>query len=118
MPEASDDVFRVDIVDMELAEASSQASDTLESFLFDYNSVLADENETREITAWMDFFEPNRRKDYEALGTGPSRTCPSIEQPPELKLKLLPSYLHYAYLAESFILTVIIASDLTSENKD
>ena len=118
LSEASDDVFMVDIVDMTLAEASSQSSDALESCLLDDESALADENETQEITAWMDSFEPNRRKYYEALGTGPSRTRLSIEQPLELELKSLSSHLRYAYLGESFTLSIIIASDLTSIIED
>ena len=77
LPEASDDVFRVDITDMAITEASSQSDDALD--LIKDECTMSDENEAREMAAWMDSFEPNRRKYYEALGTGPSCTRPSIE---------------------------------------
>ncbi|KAD5802587.1 hypothetical protein E3N88_13947 [Mikania micrantha] len=42
---------------------------------------------------------------------------PSIEEPPSLELKDLPAHLEYAYLDEDSILLVIIASDLTGDEK-
>ncbi|GJT52885.1 reverse transcriptase domain-containing protein [Tanacetum coccineum] len=42
----------------------------------------------------------------------------SIEEPPELKLKDLPSYLEYAYLEENNKLPVIIAKGLKNDEKD
>ncbi|GKA66404.1 reverse transcriptase domain-containing protein [Tanacetum coccineum] len=42
----------------------------------------------------------------------------SIEEPPELELKDLPSHLEYAYLEENDKLPVIIAKDLKNEEKD
>ncbi|GKF95029.1 hypothetical protein Tco_0284729, partial [Tanacetum coccineum] len=43
---------------------------------------------------------------------------PSIEEPPELKLKDLPSHLEYAYLEENDKLPVIIAKGLKYNEKD
>ncbi|GJX15320.1 reverse transcriptase domain-containing protein [Tanacetum coccineum] len=42
----------------------------------------------------------------------------SIEEPPELELKDLPSYLEYAYLEENDKLPVIIAKGLKNDEKD
>ncbi|KAJ9558375.1 hypothetical protein OSB04_012989 [Centaurea solstitialis] len=42
---------------------------------------------------------------------------PSIEQPPDLELKLLPSHLKYAYLAEDDKLPVIISSKLSEDQE-
>ncbi|GJY01034.1 hypothetical protein Tco_0359186 [Tanacetum coccineum] len=42
----------------------------------------------------------------------------SIEEPPELELKDLPSHLEYAYLEENDKLPVIIAKDLKDNEKD
>lgn len=38
---------------------------------------------------------------------------PSIEEPPELKLKTLPKHLEYAFLVEGSKLPVFIASNLS-----
>ncbi|GJU10362.1 reverse transcriptase domain-containing protein [Tanacetum coccineum] len=43
---------------------------------------------------------------------------PSIEEPPELELKDLPSHLEYAYLEENDKLPVIIAKGLKNDEKD
>ncbi|GJY49868.1 reverse transcriptase domain-containing protein [Tanacetum coccineum] len=43
---------------------------------------------------------------------------PSIEEPPELELKELPSHLEYAYLEENDKLPVIIAKCLRDDEKD
>ncbi|GKE66100.1 hypothetical protein Tco_1520261, partial [Tanacetum coccineum] len=45
-------------------------------------------------------------------------TKPSIEEPPELELKDLPSHLEYAFLEETDKLPVIIAKDLKDDEKD
>ncbi|GKC95542.1 hypothetical protein Tco_1160984 [Tanacetum coccineum] len=45
-------------------------------------------------------------------------TKPSIEEPPELELKDLPSHLEYAFLEETNKLPVIIAKDLKDNEKD
>ncbi|GJU55152.1 reverse transcriptase domain-containing protein [Tanacetum coccineum] len=45
-------------------------------------------------------------------------TKPSIEEPPELELKDLPSHLEYAFLEDTNKLPVIIAKDLKDDQKD
>ena len=118
LPEASDDVFRVDILDTVVAEISNIPADTLEACLVDCTEQMCEDNEVRETVAWMDAFEPNKRKYFEELGTGPSRTLPSIQKPPVLELKQLPSHLRYAFLGESSTLPVIISSELSLENEE
>ncbi|GKG00788.1 hypothetical protein Tco_0302478, partial [Tanacetum coccineum] len=42
----------------------------------------------------------------------------SIEEPPKLELKDLPSHIEYAYLEENYKLPVIIAKGLNDDEKD
>ena len=62
---------------------------------------------------WMESFQPNRRKYYEPLGENTQTSTPSVERPPQLEKKPLPSHLRYAYLGESSTLPVIIVASLT-----
>ena len=43
---------------------------------------------------------------------------PSVEQPPQLEQKPLPSHLRYAYLGESSTLQVIILASLTAMEEE
>ena len=61
----------------------------------------------------MGSFQPNRRKYYESLGENNQTSVPSVERPPQLEKKPLPSHLRYAYLGESSTLPVIISTSLT-----
>ncbi|GKF74016.1 hypothetical protein Tco_0220348, partial [Tanacetum coccineum] len=47
-----------------------------------------------------------------------TKAKPSIEEPPELELKDLPSHLEYAYLEENDKLPVIIAKGLKVVEKE
>ncbi|GKF64509.1 hypothetical protein Tco_0187957, partial [Tanacetum coccineum] len=47
-----------------------------------------------------------------------TKTKSSIEEPPELELKDLPSHLEYAYLEENDKLPVVIANSLKDDEKD
>nr|GEU34643.1 reverse transcriptase domain-containing protein [Tanacetum cinerariifolium] len=47
-----------------------------------------------------------------------TKAKPSIEEPPELELKELPSHLEYAFLEETDKLPVIIAKDLKDDEKE
>ena len=66
----------------------------------------------------MDSFGQNKRKYFEILGPSSSRLIPSIEKPPVLEKKQLPSHLRYAYLGESFTLPVIISSYLSKVEEE
>ena len=74
--------------------------------------------EAEEYVKWMDSFEPNRRKYYEPLGENTQTLMPSLEQPPKIEQKLLPSHLRYAYLGNASTLLVIISASLTSSEED
>nr|GFD07072.1 reverse transcriptase domain-containing protein [Tanacetum cinerariifolium] len=47
-----------------------------------------------------------------------TKTKSSIEEPPELELKELPSHLEYAFLEENDKLPMIIAKDLKDDEKE
>ena len=66
----------------------------------------------------MDSFGHNRRKYFESLGEGAKPPVPSIEQPPKMEQKPLPSHLKYAYLGEESTLPVIISSSLTAMEEE
>ena len=67
---------------------------------------------------WMNFVDPNRRKYFESLGASPSRLTPSIEKPPIVEEKQLPTHLRYAYLREESTLPVIISSSLSNMEEE
>ena len=74
--------------------------------------------EAEEYVKWMDAFEPNRRKYYEPLGENTQTLVPSIEQPPKMEQKPLPSHLRYAHLGNASTLLVIISTSLTAKQED
>ena len=66
----------------------------------------------------MDSSKPNRRKYFESLGENTKTPVPSVEQPPKMEQKPLPSHLKYAYLGAASTLPVIISTSLTAIEKD
>ena len=66
----------------------------------------------------MDSCEPNRRKYYEPLGENTQTSVPSIEQPPKMEQKPLPSHLRYAYLGNASTLPVIISASLIATEEE
>ena len=58
------------------------------------------------------------RRYYEPLGENTQTSVPSIERPPQLEQKPLPSHLRYAYLGESSTLPVIISAYLTAVEEE
>ncbi|KAH9698291.1 hypothetical protein KPL71_023958 [Citrus sinensis] len=67
-------------------------------------------------TYWLDKKQSDRHNMFiehlNLLDREVKTTLPSIESPPSLELKLLPSYLKYAYLGQNNTLPVIISSTL------
>ena len=61
--------------------------DPLEASLLQDDSSVMEDKEVEKYLLWMDYFEPNRRKYFEALGQSSSCPIPSIEKPPTLELK-------------------------------
>ena len=85
-----------DIVEA-IVSSKSDLTDPLETSLVGNEHENLSE-EAEEYVKWMDSFEHNRRKYFESLGEGVRTPVPSIEQPPKMEQKPLPSHLKYAYL--------------------
>ena len=66
----------------------------------------------------MNSFQPNKRKYYDPLGENTQTLMPSIERPPQLEQKPLPSHLRYVYQGESSTLLVIISASLTAVEEE
>ena len=84
------------------------------------SSNLEDENE--EEWAWVETKQSvgKQRMQFEPLDTSSrefKQPKASIDEPPVLELKPLPSHLRYAYLGEVFTLLVIISALLTEEQE-
>ncbi|PIN21729.1 DNA-directed DNA polymerase [Handroanthus impetiginosus] len=114
-PNESDECFDVSLFDNLVGNESivEQPLDPLERALLD---LLDEKNkEDHEVVKTLDaskYFKSRRVESLER--TTPSKVLkPSIEEPPTLELKPLPSHLCYAYLGESDTLPVIISSSLS-----
>ena len=110
-PAESDTCFMAEIVEA-IVSSQSGLTDRLEASLVENDSENMSE-EAKEYVKWMDSFEPNRRKYFESLGEGAKTPMPSVEQPPMMEQKPLPSNLKYAYLGVASTLPVIISASLT-----
>ena len=119
-PKESDDIFRVDFCEAVIDDYSCRSDEPLEVCLLN-SCDSANEIVTcaaLEYANYMDGFEPNRWKYFEELGESPKPRKPSIEEPPEIELKELPSHLRYAFLGAEKTLPVIISDHLTGEQED
>ena len=111
-PAESDTCFMVEMVEA-IVSSRSGLTDPLETSLVENESEnLSDEAE--EYVKWLDSFGHNRRKYFESLGEGAKTPVPSIEQPPKMEQKPLPSHLKYTYLGVESTLPVIISASLTA----
>ena len=111
-PAESDTCFMAEMVEA-IVSSQSGLTDPLETSLVEKESENLSE-EAKEYVKWMDSFGHNRRKYFESLGEGVKTPVPSIEQPPKMEQKPLPSYLKYAYLGVESTLPVIISASLTT----
>ena len=111
-PAESDTCFMAEIVEA-IVSSRSGLTDPLETSLVENESENLSE-EAKEYVKWMDSFGHNRRKYFESLGEGVKTPVPSIEQPPKMEQKPLPSHLKYAYLGVESTLPVIISASLTT----
>ena len=109
--------FSIDVIKAILSSQVGQ-TDTLETSLLYKNSGDLEDEEVKEYLLWMGSFGPNRRKYFEALGASLSRSIPSVEKPPILEEKLLPSHVCYSYLGDSFTLLVIISYSISTLEKE
>ena len=115
-PVESDTCIIVERVEA-IVSSQSGLTDPLEASLVQSDSEKLGE-EAEEYVKWMDSFEPNRRKYYESLGENSKTPVPSVEQPPKMEQKPLPSHLKYAYLGNASTLPVIISASLTTIEED
>ena len=111
-PAESDTCFMTEIVEA-IVSSRSGLTDPLETSLVENESENLSE-EAEEYVKWMDSFGHNRRKYFESLGEGAKTPVPSVEQPPKMEQKPLPSHLKYAYLGVESTLPVIILASLTA----
>ena len=95
----SDACFMIEEVEAIVPRHSGLTGPLEASLMHNAKEELSEEVE--EYVKWMDSFQPNRRKYYESLGEYTQTSVPSVEQPPQLEKKPLPSHLRYAYLRES-----------------
>ena len=110
-PVESDTCFMAEIVEA-IVSSQSGLTDLLEASLVENDSENMSE-EAEEYVKWLDSFGPNRRKYFESLGEGAKTPMPSVEQPPKMEQKPLPSHLKYVYLGVASTLPVIISASLT-----
>ena len=115
-PAESDTCFMADIVEA-IVSSQRDLTDPLETSLVENEPKNLSE-EAEEYVKWMDSFGHNRRKYFESLGEGAKSPVPSIEQPPKMEQKPLPSHLKYAYLGVESTLPVIISSSLTEMEEE
>ena len=115
-PAESETCFIVETVEA-IVSSQSGLTDPLEASLVQSDSEERGE-EAEEYVKWMNSFEPNRRKYYEPLGENTQTPISSLEQPPKIEQKPLPSHLRYAYLGNASTLPVIISTSLTTSEED
>ena len=115
-PAESDTCFMTETVEA-IVPNQSGLTDPLEASLVQSDSENLGE-EAEEYVKWMDSFEPNRMKYFESLGENTKMPVPSVEQPPKMEQKPLPSHLKYAYLGTASTLPVIISASLTAIEED
>ena len=98
-PVESDTCFIVETVEA-IVFSQSGLIDPLKASLVQSDSDKLGE-EVEEYVKWMDSFKANRRKYHEPLGEKTQTLVPSVEQPPKMEQKPLPSHLRYAYLGNA-----------------
>ena len=116
-PRDNDNCFRGDVVEA-IVSIQLGPSEPLETSLTHKDPSSCEDDLVREYVQWMNSFDLNRRKYFESLGASPSRLIPSIEKPPILEEKQLPTHLKYAYLGEASTLPVIISSSLCNMEEE
>ncbi|XP_062118728.1 uncharacterized protein LOC133832394 [Humulus lupulus] len=119
-PDEVEECSVVSVVDsLASKELENNFDDPLERLLM-FDSHVEDEDE---YLAWLEASSQglHTRKHFESLELS-SRSFaapkPSVEEPPELELKALPSHLRYAYLGKSSTLPVIVSAELSMEQEE
>ena len=116
-----DSCYYLDMIELQIENYLQEivGDDPLETYLRKDEELRKNNAEAMEEIAALLAAEPSQRlKDFEKIERGEEqRLKPSIEEPPTLELKELPGTLEYAFLEGEYELPVIIASDLSCEDK-
>ena len=116
-PHDNDSCLRVDVLEA-IVYSQLGPSEPLETSLTHDVSSSCEDETVQEYVKWMDSFGLNRRKYFESLEAILRQLTPSIEQPPIVEEKQLPSHLRYAYLGEESTLPVIISSSFSNMEEE
>ncbi|XP_062089538.1 uncharacterized protein LOC133796074 [Humulus lupulus] len=118
-PDEVEECSRVDVVDTLVAEKFNKRVEkaAMGTQIFGDEEEYSSEDE--EMITWVDSCQPTKKysKVFEALNLPEKHfqaPKPSVEEPPQLELKPLPSHLKYVYLGDNDTLPVIISSCLES----
>ena len=112
-PVESDACFVIEAVEAIVPSQSCLTGPLEASLVQNAKEELSEEAE--EYVKWIDSFQLNKRKYYELLGENTQTLVPSVERPPKLEQKPLPSH---AYLGESSTLPVIISASVTAVEEE
>ncbi|KAM6550362.1 hypothetical protein CsatB_000170 [Cannabis sativa] len=121
-PDEIEECSRISVIDSLVAEKFHKEAWRDEKFISSFDELEdLSEDEDNQV-AWVEPLQPipNFKKPFESLELKESNfkpPKPSIQEPPKLELKPLPSHLKYVYLGENDTLPVIIASNLVVENE-
>ena len=117
--ENEEECFRIDVVDGIIQDTDIVPTDKLEACITNMSDSKLDA-EILECINYLDkpfrFKVPPPIESLELPKT--DRIKPSIEEPPQSELKVLPSHLRYAFLGNSSELPVIISASLTLEHEE
>ncbi|KAM6586871.1 hypothetical protein CsatA_009476 [Cannabis sativa] len=121
-PDEIEECSRISVIDSIVAERFHKEAWKDKKFIssFDELEDLSDDEDNQ--VAWVEPLQPipKFKKPFESLELKESNfkpPNPSIQEPPKLELKPLPSHLKYAYLGENDTLPVIIAANLVVEDE-
>ncbi|XP_060965266.1 uncharacterized protein LOC133034234 [Cannabis sativa] len=121
-PDEIEECSRISVTDSIVAERFHKEAWKDEKFISSSDELEdLSEDEDNEV-AWVEPLHPipKFKKPFESLELKESNfkpPKPSIQEPPKLELKPLPSHLKYAYLGENDMLPVIIAANLEVEDE-
>ena len=110
--------FQIDTIEKLVVETfkGEDPKLSLEACIAHFESTKSENAEIRECAHYLEA-TPSARQvkgpKFEQLGKSFSRSKPSMQEPPKLELKSLPSHHRYAYLDNVSSLLVIISFSLT-----
>ncbi|XP_028799535.1 uncharacterized protein LOC114754862 [Neltuma alba] len=109
----------IDVIDSTVQEEliNSLTKDPLEALLIGETSSIDGKVEAYAEMMSIEAFPYRKAKTFEPLDVTSALSSPlkpSVDEPPVLELKTLPSHLKYAYLGNSTTLPVIVSSQLST----